>query len=77
MSSHDGTERGVAHGAIVYLAGEIHSDWREEIVTESETRSLDNDCPDPRGVEPPEMGDVVALAQVGGLHHRYTRRLTA
>ncbi len=40
-------------------------------------RSLDNDCPDPRSVEPPEMGDVVALAQVGGLHHRYTRRLAA
>jgi transposase InsO family protein len=40
-------------------------------------RSLDNDCPDPRPVEPPEMGDVVALAQVGGLHHRYTRQLAA
>jgi len=40
-------------------------------------QSLDNDCPDPRPVEPPEMGDVVALAQVGGLHHRYTRRLAA
>jgi len=40
-------------------------------------RSLNNDCPDPRPVEPPEMGDVVALAQVGGLHHRYTRRLAA
>jgi hypothetical protein len=39
-------------------------------------RSLDDDCPDPREVEPPEMGDVVALAQVGGLH-RYTRRLAA
>ena len=40
-------------------------------------RSLDNDCPDPRPVEPPEMGDVVALSQVGGLHHRYARRLAA
>ena len=30
-----------------------------------------------RLVEPPEMGDVVALAQGGGLHHRYTRRLAA
>jgi len=38
---------------------------------------LDNDCPDPRPVEPPEMGDVVTLAQVGGLHHRYARRLAA
>ncbi len=40
-------------------------------------RSLDNDCPDPRPVESPEIGDVVALAQVGGLHHRYARRLAA
>ncbi len=40
-------------------------------------RSLDDDCPDSRPVEPPEMGAVVALAQVGGLHHRYTRRLPA
>ena len=40
-------------------------------------RSLDDDCPDPRPVEPPEMGEVVALAQVGGLHHRYTRWLAA
>jgi transposase InsO family protein len=40
-------------------------------------RSLDNDSPDSRPVEPPEMGDVVALPQIGGLHHRYTRRLAA
>ena len=40
-------------------------------------RSLDNDCPDPRPVEPSEMGDVVALDEVGGLHHRYTRRHAA
>jgi len=38
---------------------------------------LDDDCPDPRPVEPPEMGEVVAFAQVGGLHHRYTRWLAA
>lgn len=40
-------------------------------------RSLHDDCPDPRPVEPPEMGEVVALAQVGGLHHRHSRRLAA
>ena len=28
-------------------------------------RSLDNDCPDPRFVEAPEMGNVVTLAQAG------------
>ena len=36
--------------------------------------SLGKDCPDPRGVEPPEMGNVVELPVIGGLHHRYTRR---
>jgi hypothetical protein len=30
--------------------------------------------PEPRGVEPPEQGRVVAIPQVGGLHHRYQRR---
>ena len=40
-------------------------------------RSLDCDCPDPRPVEPVWMGDVVAHAQVGGLHHRYRRQLVA
>lgn len=36
--------------------------------------SLEKDCPEPRKVEPPERGKVIALPQVGGLHHRYTRR---
>ena len=40
-------------------------------------QSLHDDCPDPRPVEPAETGDVIALPQVGGLHHRYTRRLAA
>ena len=35
---------------------------------------LDGDCPKPRAVEPPEMGKVIELPMVGGLHHRYTRR---
>jgi hypothetical protein len=36
--------------------------------------SLDNDSPDPRPVEPPEMGKVVELPLVRGLRHRYARR---
>jgi transposase InsO family protein len=40
-------------------------------------RSLEGDCPDPRPVEPPEMGDVVAYPRVGGLHHQYGRRPAA
>ena len=36
--------------------------------------SLDKDAPDPRDVQPPSMGKVVELPEVGGLHHRYERR---
>src|SRR5712692_7223166 len=36
--------------------------------------ALGKDAPEPRAVEPPEHGRVVALPQVGGLHHRYVRR---
>jgi putative transposase len=35
--------------------------------------SLDRNSPVPRRVEPPCQGQVVAIPQVGGLHHRYTR----
>ncbi len=36
--------------------------------------SLGKDCPEPRPVQPPSAGNVVAFPQVGGLHHRYERR---
>jgi len=36
--------------------------------------SLGKDSPEPRAIQSPEMGSVVATAQVGGLHHRYERR---
>jgi putative transposase len=36
--------------------------------------SLDKDAPDPRPIQPPELGPVVTVPQVGGLHHRYERR---
>jgi hypothetical protein len=32
-----------------------------------------SDRPEPRPVQPPESGAVVAIPQVGGLHHRYER----
>ncbi len=34
---------------------------------------LDKDAPEPRPVQGPEEGKVVAFPQVGGLHHRYER----
>jgi transposase InsO family protein len=36
--------------------------------------SLAKDSPKPRPVKPLELRPVVAVAQVGGLHHRYERR---
>jgi transposase InsO family protein len=36
--------------------------------------SLEKDTPESRSVQPPELGRVVAVPQVGGLHHRYERR---
>ena len=36
--------------------------------------SLEKDSPEPRPIQRPERGPVVAVPQVGGLHHRYERR---
>ena len=36
--------------------------------------SLGKDSPEPRPVQPPGIGPIVAVPQVGGLHHRYERR---
>jgi putative transposase len=35
--------------------------------------SLERNAPVAREVEPPEKGHVIAIAEVGGLHHRYRR----
>jgi len=46
-----------------------------EYYERSRTRlGLGKDAPIPRAVEPPELGRVIELPQVGGLHHRYQRR---
>jgi len=37
-------------------------------------QALDGNSPNPRRVEPPSEGEVIAIPQVGGLHHRYARR---
>jgi putative transposase len=36
-------------------------------------QSLHNDSPHPREVQTPAGGRIVAIRQVGGLHHRYQR----
>ena len=36
--------------------------------------ALDKDAPDRRPIEPPEVGRIIPIPEVGGLHHRYVRR---
>lgn len=36
--------------------------------------SLDKDAPVSRPVQPPSLGEVIEIPQVGGLHHLYTRK---
>jgi putative transposase len=36
--------------------------------------SLHKDAPDGRPIEPPGLGAIIPLPEVGGLHHRYVRR---
>ena len=36
--------------------------------------SLNKDCPQPRRIQSPSAGKIVAFPEVGGLHHRYERR---
>jgi len=36
--------------------------------------SLDKDAPDGRPIERRELGSVISIREVGGLHHRYVRR---
>jgi hypothetical protein len=39
--------------------------------------SIGKDTPEPRSVQGPDLGSIVAVPEVGGLHHRYERRAAA
>jgi putative transposase len=49
-----------------YLA--YYHGWRTHL-------ALAMDCPDPRPVQPPALGLVTAVPEVGGFHHHYERRV--
>jgi ATP-dependent DNA ligase len=64
----------------VRLYSRRHNDFKKRFppIVEAHHRarlhlSLEKDSPDPRSVQP--AGEIVAIPQVGGLHHFYTRRL--
>ena len=62
---------------IVLSEASLRRTMKSYLVYNHESRthlSLGKDTPDRRTVQPPELGRVVAVPQVGGLHHRYERR---
>jgi putative transposase len=62
---------------IVFNETSLHRHVKAFLAHYHESRthlSLLEDSPEPRPVHPPELGPVVAVPQVGGLHHRYERR---
>jgi putative transposase len=58
-------ERHLMRILISYFA--YYHGWRTHL-------SLGMDCPHPRPVHPPERGKVIAVPEIGGLHHHYERR---
>ena len=62
---------------IVFSAASLYRQLKSFLGYYHETRthlSLGKDTPEPRPVQAPELGAVVAIPQVGGLHDRYERR---
>ena len=62
---------------IVLNEASLYRDLKLFMAYYHETRthlSLEKDSPASRSVQRPDLGPVVALPQVGGLHHRYERR---
>jgi hypothetical protein len=68
--------RGTPHHVIVFHEASLYRQVKSFLAYYHESRthlSLAKDTPEPRPVHPPELGAVVAIPQVGGLHHRYER----
>jgi putative transposase len=62
------SERHLQHLLTSYFA--YYHTWRTH-------RALDMDAPTSRPVQPPALGPVQEVAEVGGLHHQYERRQAA
>jgi transposase InsO family protein len=61
---------------IVYNEASLCRHLKSFVTYYHQTRThlgLDKDTPESRAVQPPDLGPVIAVPQVGGLHHRYER----
>jgi len=64
----DATDNGV-------LVTQYYGCWVVDFYHRSRTHlALDKDAPGGRPVQPASDGRIVAIPEVGGLHHRYERR---
>jgi transposase InsO family protein len=64
------------HVVVLNAAG-LRKTLKSYVAYDSASRthlSLEKDSPEPRPVTPRGNGRVMAIPQVGGLHHRYERR---
>jgi transposase InsO family protein len=62
---------------IVFSEASLYHHLKSFVVYYHDSRthlSLAKDSPESRRVQLPELGSVVAIPQVGGLHHRYERK---
>jgi transposase InsO family protein len=62
---------------IVFCEASLYQHVKSFVTYYHESRthlSLDKDSPESRAVQQPQLGRIVAIPQVGGLHHRYERR---
>jgi hypothetical protein len=72
----DSTRREIVDHVIVLGEHHLRRMLRQYVAYYNGDRShmsLAGDAPNPREVEPPSMGLVVAIPRLGGLHHRYRR----
>src|SRR5437870_13456191 len=69
LESDDGYDGGENrdHGSVLSRYFRYHHRTRTHL-------SLNKDCPQPRRIQPPSAGEIIAFPEVGGLHHRYERR---
>jgi hypothetical protein len=70
------TDRGsvsLRHGTAIPLANSLRG-TPDRNPASSPHLSLGTDAPDTREVQPPGRGTIAGFPEVGGLHHRHTRR---
>jgi hypothetical protein len=58
----------------VYSRGQLDIDSIRDCHRSRTHLSLAKHAPEPRAMQPPELGPVIEIAEAGGLRHRYERR---